>query len=111
MCSRRCNDVSPFKVLYKGICKGTCAIRELLGGVNSLALAIELSVAHAVWVVVATIGVTLSSEAVIRVGTTAVRARADVVLIVRARMGGESKRVGVGLPKSSGTLVDGSYPI
>lgn len=74
--------------------------RELLGRVDRLALAVEVGGAHAVGVVVATVGITLSGEAVVRVGTAAGRVLADVVGVVDARVRSESERVGVGLPRA-----------
>jgi hypothetical protein len=73
-------------------------IRELLGGVNRLALAVEVGVAHAVGVVVAAVGVTLAGEAVVRVGTATVVGLADVVRVLRARVRSKGKSVRVGLP-------------
>ncbi len=46
-------------------------------------------VTHAVRVVIATVGVALASEAVVRVRATARVCLADVVLVGRAGMGGE----------------------
>jgi len=64
-------------------------IRKLLGGVNSLALAVEFRVAQPVRVVIASVGVALAGEAVLGVGTAAAGGLADVVLVVRAGVGGE----------------------
>lgn len=70
-------------------------LRELLGGVDNLAGAVEVGVAHAVWVIVATVGIAESGEAVLRVGTSAVIRLADVVLVVLTwvRSQGEGVRV------------------
>jgi hypothetical protein len=73
-------------------------LRELLAGVDSLALAVEFGVAHSVGVVVAAVGVAIAGEAVIRVGAAAARGLADVVLVVLAGVRGECKSMGVGLP-------------
>ncbi len=72
--------------------------RELAAGVEGLALAIEIWVAHAVGVVVAAVGVAVASEAVVRVCATAARGLADVVLVVLARVGGEREGMRVRLP-------------
>lgn len=74
------------------------SLRELLGGVELLVLAVEVGVAHAERVVVAAVGVAVAGEAVLRVGTTATVGLADVVVVVLARVRRESKSVGVGLP-------------
>ena len=68
--------------------KGKGCLRELLAGVNGLPLSVEIGDTHAVWVVVATVGVALASEAVVGVGTTAVVGLADMVVVVRARVRG-----------------------
>ena len=91
------------QIMNKGWYK-RCVLRELPAGVDGLALAVEVGVAHAVGVVVAAVGIALASEAIIRVSTTAVGASADVVVVVRAGVGSEGKGVGVGLPGG----VDGS---
>ena len=71
---------------------------ELLAGVDLKALAVKVGVAHAVRVVVATVGVAASGEAVLRVGAAARVGLADVVLVVLAGVGGEGVGVRVGLP-------------
>lgn len=77
--------------------------RELLACIDGEAtLAVEIGVAHAVGVVVASVGVALSGEAVLRVGTTAVVGLTDVVLVLSARVRGEREGVGVGLPVVQG---------
>ena len=73
-------------------------LRELLAGIDGLALSVEVGDTHAVRVVVATVGIAFSGEAVIRVGTATVVGLADVVVVVRARVGSKSERVRVGLP-------------
>jgi hypothetical protein len=74
--------------------------RELLGGVDLLAGAVEVGVAHAVRVVVAAVGVAVTSVAVVRVGAAAVGVGADVEVVVLAGVGREGVRVRVGLPIS-----------
>lgn len=73
-------------------------LRELLGGVDDLAGAVEVGVAHAVWVVVTAVGVAVTSEAVLGVGTAAVWSSADVEIVVLTSVGGQSEGVRVGLP-------------
>ena len=73
-------------------------LREFLASIDSLALAVEVLDTHAVWVVVATVGIALASEAIIGVGTTAGIGLTDVVFVGRARMGRESERVRIGFP-------------
>jgi hypothetical protein len=78
-------------------------LRELLACIDGEAtLAVEISVAHAVGVVVASVGVALSSEAVVGVGATAVVGLTNVILVLSARVRGESEGVGVGLPVVQG---------
>lgn len=71
--------------------------RELLVGVDRLAEAVEVRVAHPVRVVVAAVGVAEAREPIVRVGSAAVVRLADVVLVVLAgmRRQGESARVGL----------------
>jgi hypothetical protein len=76
-------------------------IRERSRGIDLLALAIEVNVAHAVRVVVAAVGVAETGVALLGVGTTAALTDtilADVVLVVLAGVGGQGKGVLVGLP-------------
>ena len=102
------DDAVGMSVLMVGLCeeKGdavwkTGNIRELLAGIDGLALAVEVGVAHAVRVVVATVGVAKTGEAVLGVGTAAGIPLADVVLVVLARVRREGERVCVGLPVCS----------
>lgn len=71
---------------------------ELLAGVKGLASTVEVVVAHAVRVVITTVGVTLASESVVGVSTTALVSLADMVFVVSARVRGESEGVRVRLP-------------
>jgi hypothetical protein len=73
-------------------------LREFLAGVYSLSLAVEVRVTHAVWVIVAAVGVTVASKAIVGVGTAAVLVFADVVCVVLATVRGEGERVGVRFP-------------
>ncbi len=73
-------------------------LREFLAGVDSLALAVEVLVPHAVRVVIATICVALAGEAVVGVGTTASARLTDVILVGGAGMRGQGIRVRVRLP-------------
>ena len=73
-------------------------VRELAGRVDSLALAVEVGVAHAVGVVVTAVGVALAGEAVVGVGSAAVLVFADVVRVLLACVRREGEGVGVGLP-------------
>lgn len=82
----------------QGDLQGPLCLRELLAGIDGLALAVEVGVAHAVRVVVAAVGVTVTGEALGGVSATAVGVLADVVVIVLASVGSESERVGVGFP-------------
>lgn len=70
-------------------------LRELLVGVDSLAEAVEVRVAHPVRVVVAPVSVAEAGEPVVGVGPTAVVRLADVILVVLAGVGsqGEGARV------------------
>ena len=73
---------------------------KLLAGVDLEALAVEVVVAHAVGVVVAAVGVAVTGEAVLRVGTAASIRLANVILVVLASVGGEGVGIRVGLPAS-----------
>jgi hypothetical protein len=72
-------------------------LRELLGSVDGLALSVEVLGTHSVWVEIATVGIAVTSETVIRVSTTAAILFANVIGVVLARMwgNGESMRVGL----------------
>lgn len=63
-------------------------LRELGLGVEGLASAVEVLAAHAVRVVVTTVGIALSGETVRRVGTTTAVSLADMVRVGDARVGG-----------------------
>jgi hypothetical protein len=73
---------------------------ELLVGVDGLAGAVELVVAEAVGVVVATVGIAEAGVAVLRVSTAASGVQAGVVDVVTAgaAVGGEGVGLAVGLP-------------
>lgn len=77
---------------------GGSLLRELLGGIDLLALAVEVGLAQAVGVVVAAIGITIASKAILGVGATTVGGCADVVGVVLARMWCKSEGMRVGLP-------------
>ena len=72
---------------------------ELLGGVDRLAGAVEVSVSVAEGVQVATVGVARAGVTLLGVGTAAVVGLADEVLVRLAGVGGESKRLAIGLPQ------------
>lgn len=78
-------------------CLGPC-LRELLGGVDDLAGTVEVSVAHAVWVVVAAVGIAAASKAVVGVGSSTVVPLTDVVLVVLTWVRSKGEGVRVGLP-------------
>lgn len=74
---------------------------EGLAGVESLALAVEVGVAHAVGVVVAAVGVAAAGVAVLGVGAAALVVVTAHVVVVEADLagvGGQGEGVGVGLP-------------
>lgn len=78
-------------------------LREHLRRVELQPLAIEIVVAHAEWIVVTTIGITVPIESLIRIGAATALANvflADMILVVTklAAVGGEGKGVSVGLP-------------
>jgi hypothetical protein len=77
---------------------GGSLIRELLGGIDLLALAVEVGLTQAVGVIIAAIGITIASKAILGVGATTVGGCADVVGVILARMWCESEGMGVGLP-------------
>lgn len=72
-------------------------LREHLGGVERLAGAVEVLVTLPIWVVIATVGVTVAVEAVFGVSTTAAVILANVVCVVLARMRGNGEGVSIGL--------------
>ncbi len=72
--------------------------RKLLVCVERLAQAVEVGVTHAVGVVVAAVGVTIASEAVVGVCSTTASRLADVVLVVLARVRRKGKCICVGFP-------------
>lgn len=74
---------------------------ELLAGVDSLALSVEVGDTVSVWVVVATVGITVAGESICTVSTTTAGCLANVVGVVFAGVRGQSKRVRVGFPVKS----------
>ena len=72
-------------------------VRELLGCIDRLALAVEVRVTHSVGVEVTAVGVTVAVESVFGVGTAAACVFADMVGVVLASVRGDSVGVGVRL--------------
>jgi hypothetical protein len=73
-------------------------VREFLAGIDRHTLAVEVLVAHAIGVVVASVGIAATGKAILRVSSTASSGLADVILVVLARVRGESIGVCVRLP-------------
>lgn len=70
-------------------------LREDFGGVDSLALAVEVLDAHAIRVEIATVGVAITVEPLLGVGTTTAGIRTDVVLIGLTRVRCHGRRMGI----------------
>lgn len=71
---------------------------ELFACIDRETFSVKVLITHAVWVVVATIGVAVASKAIVRVCTATARRLADVVLIVLARVRRKRKGMRIGLP-------------
>lgn len=64
---------------------------ELLAGVDSLALSVEVSDAVSVWVVVAAVGITVAGKSICTVSTTTAGSLANVVGVVFTGVRGQSE--------------------